>query len=426
MVDITDLELETARGSRLLGVLGAFLGALVGAGAWYGLMFLTSNREFFKLTILAAVMVPFCSCWGYRLLRGRRDFKFARWTVRICVVLAQALALMLAIMLLSLSTLTEAGLPINGQTLARALGLSWEILRDGGTLRLIGLMALICLLFSSPSWSFLLKYADPAWYHDPRRVACTNGGGATFNVPLQWPLPLTEQLPQRFDVDNGKLTVEGSTITVRERFKAQRAFSVQDVAGVVLGPGNGFNVLYDRNRQVLAKFAWSRKGAETFGQYLLHHGIPFTDPSGQPVSSAPSGTPAKQATVVKMPAGLLSLSLFSGLLFGFGTPFFWLILPSRSRGIALLFLLLAVFFFWCFFSYRNWALAIEGSSLRYTSPLGRTVRLPISQIGSLRYKALTATWEILDHEGAVLARYKENMKNAAAFTSQLRTTINAR
>ncbi len=425
MVDTTDLELETARGSRLLGVLGAFLGALVGTEGWYTLMFFTARTEYFQITILGAAAVSFCSCWGYRLFRGYRSMKFARWAVRICIVLAQPVAMIGTWAPLNL--LRRYGTVHADILYSEMVHFAEELIADSQVMLVfLGWFSLLSLLFSKVSWGILLKYADPAWYHDPRRVACTNGGGATFNALFAWPLPPAEEIPHQFEVDNGKLTVEGSTITLRQRFKAPLSFSVQDVAGVVLGPGNGFNVLYDRNRQVLAKFAWSRKGAETFGQYLLHHGIPFTDPSGQPVSSAPSGTPAKQATVVKMPAGLLSLSLFSGLLFGFGTPFFWLILPSRSRGIALLFLLLAVFFFWCFFSYRNWALAIEGSSLRYTSPLGRTVRLPISQIGSLRYKALTATWEILDHEGAVLARYKENMKNAAAFTSQLRTTINAR
>ena len=55
---------------------------------------------------------------------------------------------------------------------------------------------------------------------------------------------------------------------------------------MVLGVGSGYNILYDRENRELARFAWSRKNALLFGQYLIAHGIPFIDPNGEPIETS--------------------------------------------------------------------------------------------------------------------------------------------
>ena len=274
-----ELESPEGQGSRATGVLGAFLGALLGHGLWLLIMFaLPSGSWLWDLVFLGGILAGFCGCWGYRLLRGRREMKFAWRTVRICVVLAAPVAIVLCTTALALSR--AAGWWWSGpRVIGIALQSSVENL--AGEWKIVLILALVSLFFAKLSAPFLLKYADPGWYGDPRRAAQSNGGGALFNHPRSWPLPEAKHLPASFDVDKGKITVEGEHITAKGRWGKVKTFSVREVAGVVLGPGGGFNVLYDKENRILAKFAWSRRGAETFGQYLLGHGVPFVDLEGR-------------------------------------------------------------------------------------------------------------------------------------------------
>lgn len=283
---MTEIETErpTPQGSRLLGVLGAFLGALLTAALTILLIYLLP-RDVGKLAILLnMISVGWAGCRGYRLFRGYRSMKFAQWTVRAAVILAQPLALAF---LLTFTVLRMAWgtLPLSPGDIFFAFARSLILLlRDFPTAAFF--LVLGTLLFCRLSWTGLLKYVDPAWYADPRRLARVGGGGATFNVPPCWPLPPAEALPQAFEVDRGKLTVEGSALTYKAWAKPRRSFSVGEIAGVVLGVGSGFNILYDRENRALARFAWSRKNALLFGQYLIAHGIPFIDPNGDPVATS--------------------------------------------------------------------------------------------------------------------------------------------
>ena len=77
-------------------------------------------------------------------------------------------------------------------------------------------------------------------------------------------------------------------------------FSVHDIAGVVLGPGNGCNVLYDKNYQVLAKFAGSMEHADLMFLWLFQREIPIVNvPAGwhSPAEASPEPEPVKSSVL---------------------------------------------------------------------------------------------------------------------------------
>ena len=85
-----------------------------------------------------------------------------------------------------------------------------------------------------------------------------------------------------------RIIVEGSILRWRRRFRKDREFSVRDIAGVALGPGNGCNVLYGRDYQILAKFAGSMEHADLMFLWLLQK-FPL---SMRPTSGIPRLRPA--------------------------------------------------------------------------------------------------------------------------------------
>ena len=277
-----ELGLPQGKGSRFLGFLGAFGGAFVGALLCDWLIFLLPE-DFGQLVFFGGTLwVGWLACWGYRLLRGHRSMRFAQWTVRSAITLAQPLSLFLILVQRKVQRMSSAGETITPGDLLSSCRQSLDFLTEWDSLKAMGGLILISLFFARLSWSGLLKYVDPAWYSDPLRLARMGGGGATFNLLPSWPLPATEEIPERFEVDKGRLTVEGDAITAK-RWGKTRQFSVRDVAGVVLGVSSGYNILYDDKNRELARFAWSRKNALLFGQYLLRKEVPFVDCNGTPV-----------------------------------------------------------------------------------------------------------------------------------------------
>ena len=198
------------------------------------------------------------------------------------MLLAQPASMAVVFTMMSLRQ-RYGSLRVHADTLAVVFGQSVQNLLQTDILLLLGQLSLIVLVFSRLGWVTLLKYVDPQWAADPRRIAQTNGGGASFNLLPGWPLPDPGPVPERFTVDKN-LEVNGEELTFRRRMKQDVRFRPGDIGGVVLGPSNGFNVIYGRDKQVLAKFAWSRKNALLLGQYLLQRGVTFVDPSGAPVS----------------------------------------------------------------------------------------------------------------------------------------------
>lgn len=415
---MTDIETPTPqsaapKGSRLLGALGAFLGALLAALITDLLTYILPG-DMGRLTVLLnLLLVGWASCWGYRLFRGFRSMKYAQWTVRASIALAQPLALAL---LLTYSVLRRAWGTLRLSpgdllfTFARSLTL---LLRDFPTAAV--LLILGALFFARLSWTGLLKYVDPAWYSDPRRLARVGGGGATFNLPPCWPLPPADSLPQTFSVDKGKLTVEGSALTYKPWAKPRRAFRISDIAGVVLGVSSGYNILYGRDNKELARFAWSRQNALLLGQYLLAHDIPFIDPNGDPIPAQPpieaEAAPLPQSFTLRQNKLALVVGWLCLLFFGGCTilAFLFVEFPTSllCGGFFALFDLLALYLL---LSYHNHRLTVEGKDLTYTSLWGKTTRFHLTDIarGALHNGQL----KLLDRAGQPLASLGMDMKNA--------------
>ncbi|MCI8475268.1 MAG: hypothetical protein HFF07_08030 [Oscillospiraceae bacterium] len=275
------------RGSRIRGILGAFLGAFLGAYLSDLLLFFLFESETGRLGFLGAMLlVGWTACWGYRLLGGYRSMGFAQWTVRLGLILGQPAALAAALIRRETRRLCAAGMTMDPAALRKICLETGALLLEPDALAAIGMLVLLSLFFVRLSWGGLLKYVDPGWYHDPRRLARIGGGGATSNMPPCWPLPPAGRIPTQFEVDKGRLRVEGSVLTYKTWGKPPRSFSINDVAGVVLGVSTGYNILYDRENRMLARFTWSRKNALLFGQYLIRRGIPFVDLNGAPVPTS--------------------------------------------------------------------------------------------------------------------------------------------
>ncbi len=229
------------------GILGAFLGAFLGGLAWAALcvayvaaVFVPPFELFFLL--MAALIGPF-TCFGYWIFRGLKKRKFAYISTRICAFLGTTAAAFLYFF-------PEGG--------------AWCLLFGG-----------FALLFAK-GWAQLrlLRYTDPAWYADPRRIAVSWAGGMMYNYRgKKFPLPV-ETFPPTYSVSN-VLEVRGQILRTTPALRKSRTFVVDDVAGVILGPASGSNVLFDRNHEVLAKFAWSMKNANLLAQLLDEHGVHF-------------------------------------------------------------------------------------------------------------------------------------------------------
>lgn len=420
-------EPESARrqGSRAAGILGAFLGALLGYFLWMCVIFATfyaatlpdESRLWDLFFLLVCTLPGFCSCLGYRLFRGYREMKFAWRVVRLCVVFSAPAA---SILFIAAAVLYYADgwmdLPLGWSVFLASL----RVFTEAEPWKVLLPFVLASLLFARLSAPLLLKYADPDWYSDPRRIAQSNGGGALFNHPALWPLPKAEHLSTSFQVDKGKITVEGEHITAKGRWGKVSTFDLREVAGVVLGPGGGFNVLYDGENRVLAKFAWSRKGAETFGQYLIAHNIPFTDLNGQPVDTAGQRVSLPRQFEVREGKACLVVGVICLVVFGILALLCLLVLDKLAILIALaVFLFFILMGVWMLLSYKNRRMTVEGDTLTYTTVFGRTTQFRVSEAGSLRFRFGLGTREIRDREGRLLARFEDNMKGAALLVEYL-------
>ncbi|WP_251493301.1 hypothetical protein [Otoolea muris] len=97
-----------------------------------------------------------------------------------------------------------------------------------------------------------------------------------------------------------RIIVEGSILRWRRRFRKDREFSVRDIAGVALGPGNGCNVLYGRDYQILAKFAGSMEHADLMFLWLLQKEVPIVyapDIWHSPAEASPEPEPVRSSAL---------------------------------------------------------------------------------------------------------------------------------
>lgn len=86
--------------------------------------------------------------------------------------------------------------------------------------------------------------------------------------------------PERFAVSSRftsgeRIVVEGDTLRWTRSIRRDRGFARRDIAGVVLGPSGGSNVIFDQNYQVLAKFAGSMENSDLLLRWLMERDIPL-------------------------------------------------------------------------------------------------------------------------------------------------------
>lgn len=256
--DETSPELQ---GSILRGILGSVAGMVVCILVM--LLCFLCRMESFSITL--QLFVGLVIGRFYRLFHGRRSKISAYVTVGLCTVLASVLWVVLLVLL----PVFASSAPFTAADWGRLWGKIGELLLLCAGLGMIG------FFFTRKS---LLAYAD--WKRGPWYVAYAGGNGYSYNL-LPEKLPAINP-PSYFAVHSRfapgtQIIVEGSSLRWRRWLRKDRVFSVRDIAGVVLGPGNGCNVLYDRNYQVLVKFAGSMKHVDLMFLWLLQREIPIVN-----------------------------------------------------------------------------------------------------------------------------------------------------
>ena len=317
------------KGSAVLGILGALLGAIVGTIPW----FLASTfADFFIgwLGFLTAV----ASAWGYRKLHGRKSVTFATVTVILCSMLTLFGAEIASWMyVLCTDPEWQADAAYFGVSVAR---LAWEsilmpenwgvILPSLGVGMLIGLLGVLSVrpsvkqyvtgqgaaaIPAQPGWGSAVQAEIPAaegplptavtvrdkkWVRVLLRVIGivdlvffaglellmvigtlaepeSGDGGTLAAVTVVFLLCAALGV---FLVCNArrKLVVEGSTLSYLPTFGAARTFSFSDVAGMKIS-ANGRRLL-GRDGKVLARFEDNQEGSTVLLQILRSRGIGLT------------------------------------------------------------------------------------------------------------------------------------------------------
>lgn len=265
-----DIDSPEFQGSVLRGILGS----IVGMSVCVLVLLLCWLVDFNRLMILLQLLVGAVIGWFYRLFHGRRSKPAAYAIVGVCTMLT---CLLWMPMLVAVRSSCEIPLSRLAQMPVEAWAELWS--RFGKLPLLFAGLGLIGLFFSRGR---LLAYVD--WRKGPWYIAGFNAGGATYNL-LPDKLP-NRRPPERFAVSSRftpgeRIVVEGSTLRWVRPVRRERSFTRRDIAGVVLGPSGGSNVIFDQSCQVLAKFAGSMENADLLLRWLMEWGIP--------VHNAPDG-----------------------------------------------------------------------------------------------------------------------------------------
>lgn len=262
-------------------VLRGILGSIAGMSICILVMLLCGLFQIGKSYMMFQLFAGLVIGWFYRLFHGRRSKTVAYVIVGICTVLACSLW----VVLLALLPAVVSHIHLTAEDWVRLWGTIWDLLLLCVGLGLIGFFV---------TRRSLLAYAD--WKRGPWIIAYTGGNGLLYNL-LPEKLP-AENPPTSFAVHSRttpgtRIVVEGSNLRQINRLRKDRVFSVHDIAGVVLGPSNGCNVLYDKNYQVLAKFASSMEHADLLFLSLLKWNIPIDKAPAEWRSPAESSSEPK-------------------------------------------------------------------------------------------------------------------------------------
>ena len=397
------------QGSVLRGILGSVTGIIV----CILVMLLCALFQMSSFSTMLQLFTGLVIGWFYRLFHGRRSKTAAYVTVGICTVLASVLW----VALLALLSVFVSPTPFTAADWGRLCGEIWELL-----LLCVGL-GMVGFFLTRRS---LLAYAD--WKRGPWHIAYAGGNGYSYNLlPEKHPNvnpPAYFALHSRF-ASGTQVIVECSSLRWRRRLHKDCVFSVHDIAGVVLGPGNGCNVLYDKNYQVLAKFAGSMEHADLMFLWLLQREIPIVGvPAGwhSPDKDNPEPEPVKSSVLrrqfvlrMKRSTGigfavigwfmlLLGAALFLALDFS--------VLTMAER-TAIIFLELAVMGMGIVYLRMGKISGVEvdGEQIRVVSRFGRATEFSVRDVSSV---SRSLGWIVLyDREFKILAKvdsYLEDME----------------
>lgn len=396
------------QGSILRGILGSAVGMIV----CVLVMFLCVLCQMGSFSTTLQLFVGLVIGWFYRLFHGRRSKIAAYVTVGICTVLAS----ILWGVLLALLPVFASPAPLTAADMGRLWGKIWDLLLLCASLGMIG------FFFTRRN---LLAYAD--WKRGPWHIAYAGGNGYSYNL-LPEKLPAINP-PAHFAVHSRfapgtRLIVEGSSLRWRRLLRKERIVSVREIAGVVLGPGNGCNVLYGRDYQVLAKFAGSMEHADLMFLWLFQREIPIVGvPAGwcSPAEASPEPESVKSSVLRQKFTLRLKRSVRIGFtaigwfLLSLGAALFLIIdfsALTMAERMAILFLELAVMEIGIVYLRIGKVCRVEadGERMRVVSRFGRAVEFSVRDVSSV---SRSLGWIVLyDKEFKTLAKidsYLEDM-----------------
>lgn len=271
---------------------------------------------------------------------------------------------------------------------------------------------------------------------DPRRIVARRAGGTFYNY---WPRSSGGvTVPHSFHVSAGVgrvISVTGSSIRTQPPLRPGRSFFVQDVAGVIVGPRDGSNVLYDGRGEALAWFGMSEKNAAVLVQYLWGHGVPFYRLNGEPLSLAgedSGGGPARRFVLElrrTRPVGMwIGLGLFLALaLICVGFPVACT-LDSRQVGRALTVVCVLA----CAFMGLPWVAAVgtgqlfppqlvlDGEQMWLIRAFLPRRALHLEEIGGLRFERSDECYLLYDKKDRPLVKFCTRDDFGPAFLNFLR------
>ena len=270
----------------------------------------------------------------------------------------------------------------------------------------------------------LLAYAD--WKRGPWHIAYAGGNGYSYNLlPEKLPAvnpPAYFAVHSRFALGT-RIIVEGSSLRWRRRLRKDRVFSIHDVTGVVLGPGNGCNVLYGKDYQVLAKFASSMEHADLMFLWLLQKKVFIVNaPAGwrSPAEDSPEPKPVKSS----IPQQQFTLRLKRSARIGFAGMGWFLLLIGLAPFLAVIFSTVTIaersaliivglvtmgIGIVCLRTGTVCQVEIDGEQVRVVSRFGRTKEFSVKEVSSV---SKSLGWIVLyDREFNTLAKIDSYLEN---------------
>lgn len=424
MSDYPKTSLDTDSPEFQGSVARGILGSVVGMAVCVLVLLLCWLVEFQSLLLLFQLFVGAVIGWFYRLFHGRRSKSAAYAIVGVCTMLTCLLWMpVLAVIRLSGEIPLSMLLQMPAGAWAEWWSRSWRLLLLCTGLGLIGLFL---------NRGKLLAYVD--WRKGPWYIAGFNAGGATYNM-LPEKLP-DKRPPERFAVSSRftpgeRIVVESDILRWVRPVRRERSFTRRDIAGVVLGPSGGSNVIFDQNYQVLAKFAGSMENADLLLRWLIEQNIPIHNapdrwrvvPEVEPVSEEPSSSkemPAAQRRFTlrlnkSTRRGFTGIGVFL-LLFGivFAAVLVWWVpsdpmTPAELAALVVLDLILLVLSILFLLIGKVCRVEVDGERIRAYSRFGRPAEFSVWEVADV---SRSIGWIVLyDREWKLLAKLDPGLEH---------------